>query len=153
MKKETDPIRLQLDALMELIRTRQVAIEAMQKTMTARIEEITAECKPAIEAAVANVECLAADLVGLMKLHKAALFGERDRVDLQNGALLRQVQRKVKRIKKMLARLKETGHTEAIKTVESVDWDQIEKWEDGILKELGTKRVPKEIFAYEVKGV
>ena len=152
MKKEIDPIRKQLNGLLAEIGSKQNAIALMEKCMAAEIEKAAARFAPYIKTAQEDLKAIEAELVGLAKLHKAALFAGTDRVDLKMGAVLRQVARKVKRIKGMLARLKATGHAEAIKVVESVDWDQIEKWSDEILKDLGTKRVPKESFEYEVKG-
>ncbi|MBI5580808.1 MAG: host-nuclease inhibitor Gam family protein [Deltaproteobacteria bacterium] len=151
MKKEIDPVRRQLDALLALIRTKQAAIEAIKQEMTARIEAITAEYKPGIEAAGEDLKAIEAELIGLARFNKATLFAGTDRVDVRNGAVLRQVARRVKRIKGMLAKLKAAGREEAIRRIESVDWDEVEKWSEEILKGLGTRRVPKEIFAYEVK--
>lgn len=153
MKKETDPIRKQLDELLARLRARQAEIAAVHKEMSTEIDAVTAKYNHLLEAKLAIMQADETELIALAKYHKATLFAATDRVDVANGAVLRQVARKVKRIKGMLAKLKTAGHDEAIKTVESVDWDTIEKWSDDILKELGTKRVPKEIFAYEVKGV
>lgn len=152
MKKETDPIRKQLNVLLAEIAAKQNAIAIMEKCLADAIDRVAKQWDPEIQKAEQDLKAIETELIGLAKYNKATLFADTDRVDVRNGAVLRQVAKKVKRIKKMLARLKATGHVEAIKTVESVDWDLVEKWDDDILKELGTKRVPKESFEYEVKG-
>lgn len=86
----------------------------------------------------------------LAKRHRDRFFKDRDRVDLAHGALLHSVERRVKRIKRMLKKLKENGLTSAIRVAESVNWDEVEKWPDDILALLGTERVKKERFEFEL---
>jgi small-conductance mechanosensitive channel len=84
------------------------------------------------------------------KKHRVDLFEGRDRIDLSHGALLRKEEERVKQIRGMLERLEEIGATDAIKTVKSADWEVIEGWTDERLIEVGTERVKKETFAYEL---
>jgi hypothetical protein len=83
--------------------------------------------------------------------YQAAIMAGGDRVDLATGSILLKTESRVKRIKKMLEKLKKAGFVDAIKIVESVDWDIIEKWDAGKLGLVGTGKIPKLIFGYEVK--
>ncbi len=120
----------------------------MEREMTRLRESWQARLAPLEE----RQEQMAAALLTLAKEHKEELFrGESCRLDLPHGALLYEVQRRVKRVRGLLDRLKEQGFLEAIKVAESVDWDRLEAWPEERLRQVGTKRVVKEVFGYEVK--
>jgi phage host-nuclease inhibitor protein Gam len=153
MKKEADTAKRQLDGLLAGIGDFKASIASLQKTMSDEIERVVTKHKPTIQRQEEELKLLEEELYGLAKFNKADLFADTDRLDLTHGAVLRQVQRKVKRIKGMLERLKTMGRVEAVKVVESVDWDQVEKYPDTLLEALGTKRVPKEVYSYETKTV
>jgi hypothetical protein len=83
------------------------------------------------------------------------VFDGEERVDLKHGALLFAIEERVKKLKDtqtMLENLKRYGFRDAIKTVESVDWDKMENWPVEKLVMVGTKRARKEVFGYEIKG-
>lgn len=147
-----DPLLTQIDGLLVEIAGKESAVKNLEASMAAAVARATAGFAPHLSQAKEDLKAIEAELVGLAKHHKAALFEKRDRVDLPHGALIRQVQRRVKRIKGMLDRLKAARLPEAIKVSESVDWDTIEKWDAALLAKLGTKRVPKELFSYETAG-
>jgi len=86
----------------------------------------------------------------LVKRNQAVIFDGNDRVDLSHGALLRSIEERVRRARGVLERLEALGMTGAVKVVKSVDWDQLEKWPDARLMEVGTERVRKEVFSYDV---
>jgi hypothetical protein len=85
------------------------------------------------------------------KQHQVLLFDGRDRVDLPHGALLHSWQESVKRGRGVLAELKAQGFDDAVKVVETVKWEVLEDWPEEKLVSVGTERVRKETFAYEVK--
>ena len=151
MKKETDPIRKQLDGLLAEIGAKKNAIAFMTGAMEAAIARAAAEFEPEIKRAQDDLNGIEAELVGLAKYNKATLFSDTDRVDLRNGALLRQIQRRVVKIKSMLANLKAAGMLALIKVSESPDWDSIERLPEEELKRLGARRQAKESFAYELR--
>jgi hypothetical protein len=63
------------------------------------------------------------------------------------------VEKRVKQVKGMLARLKSLGLSHAVRVAkEAVDWDVVDKFNDATLARLGTERKEKERFAYELKG-
>ncbi len=91
-------------------------------------------------------------LVKLVKKHRAEIVGEGDRADLPAGAVMCKDVERVKRIKGMLQKLKAAGLKQAIKVAaEYVNWDEVEKFSDDTLKDLGTKRVKKAVVSYELK--
>jgi hypothetical protein len=147
-----DPLRKQIDGLLAEISAKKNAIAFMEKSLQAELDRVAAQWDPGINAQEGELKAIEAELVGMLKFNKAKLFDGVDRVDFKNGAVLRQVSRPVKRVKKFLQRLKAAGKEFMIKTVESVDWDQVEKLGDEELHALGTKRVPKEEFSYDLKG-
>ncbi len=89
----------------------------------------------------------------IMKKNLGVIFGGRQgRVDLPSGALLYQVVERVKKARGVLEKLKEQGIKEAIKIAESVDWEKLEEWPEERLLLVGTERVQKEEFDYELKA-
>lgn len=78
--------------------------------------------------------------------------GDSDRLELPHGALLYEVQRRVKRARGVLERLEAAGFLEAVKVAKSVDWDALEAWPEERLIYVGTERIKKEVYAYELKG-
>lgn len=147
-----DDARTQADALLARIAAAAASIGRMEEAVAAEIERVR-------QAYAGRIHTLREQLAGDEKALKALARGSRgelfqanvERVDLPHGALLLRIERRVKRIKGMLARLEAAGETAAVKVAKSVDWDVIEKWEDGRLARLGTERIDKERFAYETK--
>lgn len=90
-------------------------------------------------------------LVAFAKAHMPEIFGEADRCDVPNGAVIRQIVTWVVKARKVTPEaLEEAGYAEAVKIAKSVDWDQIEKWPDEKLIAVGTERKSKEEFSWEV---
>lgn len=92
-------------------------------------------------------------LLALEKRHRAVFFeGDSCKVDLPHGALIYNLSRYVKRARAVTPeRLEELGFPEGVKVVKSVDWDILSGWPDTRLLLVGTARVAKEEFGYEVK--
>ena len=98
------------------------------------------------------VEGLNKDLVALMKKNSEAIFEGEERVELGHGSLLFTIEERVVKARGVLEKLKEQKFTGAIKVVESVDWDALEKWPVERLVLVGTKRKREEIFSWELKA-
>ena len=117
------------------------AMEAVKQNFADRIANV----KDAVAYLESKLEMFA-------KNNKSVLFAQADtRLELQNGALIYTIEKRVKRIRDMLARLEESRRHELIKIAKSVDWDSVEKLSDAELAALGTRRQSKEHFAYEIK--
>lgn len=134
----------------------------MKKNLTDMAEKEIARIRedfgPGIDDLATKIKSREKTLIILAKRHKNILFCLLEaeaqpvevRIDLEHGALIYSVEKKVKQIKGMLYKLKLKGFKNGIKRSESVDWDMIEKWSDSTLAELGTARQKKERFAYEI---
>jgi phage host-nuclease inhibitor protein Gam len=139
------------ELLLEGISKNQAALENLKSEMDALIKPVIDRYGKGIEALAARI---AADETALEKFvikHQAAIMAGGDRVDLATGSLLLKSESRVKHIRGMLEKLKEYGFVDAIKTVESVDWDIIEKWDSGKLGLVGTGKKDKLIFGYEIR--
>ena len=106
--------------------------------------------EPEIKLLQNNIQQMEKRLKEICKKQKPVLFAETDRVELKNGAILYHAKWKVRRARAVLKKLKELGLTEAIKVTESVRWDVLEKWSDEKLFIVGTEKVLKEDFTYEL---
>lgn len=123
-------------------------LTAAMEAEVARLREVWVQRLAPLEQAKKRLED---EVLGLAKRHREELFpGPSWRVELRHGALLYEVERRVKRAKGMLEKLKEAGFLEAIRVAESVDWDRLESWPEERLRLVGTARVTKERYAYEV---
>lgn len=128
------------------ITAHQLVVASLEK----ELEIVRKKFAPTIEQLETEIKTLDGEALAFAKLHAAVLFGDRDRVDLKNGAYLHATTKPVKRVRTMLETLKEQGKDEAIQIIEKVNWDVVETWTDEQLVEVGTERVPKESFAYEL---
>jgi len=146
-----DEIKKQADELLEEIGEWEGRLAVVETEIAIEIKEITTSYQDDLDRLKAFIKARDRQLRRLIKKHKAELFaGKDERLDLEHGALLYSVEKRVKRVKGMLARLKNHRATEAIKIAESVNWDELEKWPDEKLIKVGTERIEKERFAYEV---
>lgn len=144
-------IRQEADDLMVEIGSLGTMLDNLEGMAEANMKKIRDEFSPQLEDLKKKISSREKALMSLAKRHKQKLFEDRDRIDLEHGALLFSEEKKVKRIKGFLARLEVWGQgQEAIKTIKSVDWDVVEKWAESDLAELGTARVKKEVYAYEL---
>ena len=142
--EEADDILLNLRSLEQrlsgIVIDASSEIELIKERHQAKISEIEKDIKTREK-----------ELKRLAGSRRAELFGKRDRIDLENGALMFAITRRVKKAKGMLERLKEYGYgAPAVKVAESVNWDELEKWPDDQLKQVGTERIVKEEFNYEL---
>jgi len=131
-----------------------VEVAREEVRIAARIAIVVDELKPGLEALKEGLVEHEKALERLAKAERKDLFGDRDRVDLKAGAVLLSDAKRVRKARCVLAKLKGLGldDDETVKRVEAVNWDALEKWTDEQLKKVGTKRVKKTVFGYELKG-
>lgn len=150
MAEHMEEIKQGLDDLLVEIGS----LTTMRTQLEAMAEERMRKVREEFEGQIMDLKTKVASrekaLLSLAKRHKKSLFETRDRIDLEHGALISSVEEKVKRIKGMLQILKSAGQEHAIKVAESVDWDVIETWPGEVLAALGTERVKKDVYAYEL---
>lgn len=99
-----------------------------------------------------RAERLHKQILSQAKKRRDQLFDGKDLVDLPHGILLHQVKEQVKKAAAVLAKLEEYGLEEGLHREVSVNWEVLESWPDEKLLMVGTERVRKELFAYELKG-
>ncbi len=144
--------RDEADRLLLNIALNQALMNRAQRLATEEIEQVKRRHADYIARMAANVATCEKDLERLVKTHKAAILAGRDRADLASGSVMLKLQRRVRQVKGMLGRLKAAGLTSAVRVAkEVVDWDRVEKFNDATLARLGTARVEKEHFSYELK--
>ncbi len=160
-----EEIKKQADDLLEEIGVWGSRLAAVETEIAIEIEEITSRHWDDLEKLKAFIKARDSQLRRLIKKHKKGLFTDPAlaaagpvetvtdvRLNLEHGALLYSKNKLVKKAKGMLARLLKNKERAAIKVVESVNWDELEKWPDEKLKHFGTERIEKELFAYEVNS-
>jgi len=127
-------------------------IARIEAAIAAEVAKVTKPYESRLSGCHDKFRATEIELRKVLKQNKAFVFDKRDRIDLDHGAVLRQVSRRVKRVRGMLENLKARGLTDAIRVVESVKWDELEKWPEATLQGLGTERKEKESYGYELKG-
>lgn len=89
----------------------------------------------------------------LLSSKRSLIFDKGDFVHLKNGSVWYRIRSLVKRARGVtVLLLEELGYVDGIKIEKSVNWDEIEKWSDERLTAIGTERVTKEEFGYDLRG-
>ncbi len=118
----------------------EAAMQAVRDTFASRLAPLRAKLK-------LNEEWL----TYTMRSNKRFLFSGTDVVDLVHGSLVRTEADKVIIPRDALKKCKSLGLEDAIKIVESIDREAVEKWPDARLTLIGAVRKPKEEFKYSLK--
>lgn len=130
----------------------QRAAAGLEREMEEELTRLREQWRARLQPLVARQTDLDQRIKELAKAHKEEFFtGESARLDLKHGALLYELRRRVKRARGVLERLEAEGYLEAIKIAKSVDWERLETWPEERLWLVGTERVAREYFGYEVR--
>jgi phage host-nuclease inhibitor protein Gam len=164
MAKTLTPSQSQAEALaVELlqVRSRLAGLQAEAAQDLARTKELYAG-----RLGYLKVQAVSLDkkLKALAKRHKAELFtGPGSQVSLPHVVLTFDVETHVKKVAGVLEALEELallelvgapgyeGFAEAIRTEKNVRWEILEKWGEARLLLVGTERLEKEVFSYELQ--
>jgi len=144
-------IRTEVDGLLREIGQLQKGLADVNADAERDMAAVRERYAPSAAVFDRQIKALEARLKKLVRAQKAPLMGGADRVDLPNGAVLFAVERRVKRVKGMLERLKRRGFDFCIRTAESVNWAAVEELSDDALEGLGTEWVDRERFSYEIR--
>ena len=153
--KYASPAHQRADELLGKVRDAAQDLFVEQGRANAALESLAATWRERLKPLQERLAILNLDLRALEKQERLAFFGESEdcRVDLPQGALIFQMSRHVKKVKSLTwEALEEAGFPEAVRVVKSVDWDLLETWPEEKLIMVGTERVKKENYSYEVKG-
>ena len=146
----SDP-KKDVDRILRDIAINKGLLQACQDRAAADIQKINQRYAPEIRRLTQIVAAGEKKLERLVKKNRSTILNGEDRADLTNGSVMLKTERRVKQIKGMLKKLKEAGLTAAIKVArEVVDWDCVQKFNDATLERLGTKRIEKDLFSYEL---
>lgn len=142
-----------VDQILMNIRINKGMLERAAITANAEMDAIKKRYVIQMDEWAQNIARLEKELERLVVAENKVIMAGADRADFSHGSVMLKVERRVKQIKGMLEKLKAAGIREAVKVVkESVDWDVVEKLPDATLAELGTERVQKNHFNYELAG-
>lgn len=146
-------VHRQADALLAELANAKIALAASEAQATREMRQTQDDWQQVLTPLKERVQLLDKQVLSLAKKHRVTLFDGADRVDLPHGALLHTWQESVKKARGVLENLKALGLAEAVKVVESVNWDIMADWPEDRLIAVGTERVRKEIFAYELRDL
>jgi len=152
-KKYASPAHQWADELLGQLKTAAAELSREQGQANIAVESLAATWRERLKPLQERLAILDQDLKALEKAERQAFFGasESCRVDLPQGALVFQLSRHIKKAKGVLAELERLGLEEGLKRVVTVDWDALEAWPEEKLIMVGTERVKKENYSYEVK--
>ena len=122
-----------------------------QSRAEAQIKWINETYGPQIQTLAGTVENLDKEILARMKANDKLIFGDGDKISIVEGTLFRAPGTKITIPRGALEKIKELGLLEAIKTVESVKRDVVEKWPAEQLAAIGAKSKPHTEYKYEVK--
>lgn len=115
-------------------------IKAVKEKWTAKVQ--------AVKRALSETE---EKLEKLLRKHRGFFFADGDYRQLEGGAVYVRIVKAVKKARGVTVELlKALGYTDGVKVEESVNWSEIEKWTDEKLTAIGTERVEKEEFGYDL---
>ena len=151
MGRPADP-REQIETGLADLREKRRLLATAQEIYTAELSSLHAAWQPKIEAIRSEAEAAEKALAKIVKKNSERLFPSgADRADFDSGTIWHKVAWPVKRIKGMLGRLQNANMDSAIKVSESVIWDEVERMDAKTLAALGTERIKKESFEFEIK--
>jgi len=145
---------LRADVLLRHLAGAKAALARAESDQAAEVMAVRRKHAAGIDPLAERVALLERNLRNLMKDNRIILFGEAEdvRVDYEHGALFYKVSRPVKRVKKFWEKLLAAGRHDLLgqPPPPPVKWDKIEELPDDELAALGTERVRKEEFGFEV---
>jgi len=152
-KKRSDPgARERAEQLLSEVAEITGRIRAVEDNVQQQIAAVTAKYADALATERSRLKSLEKEIRQISKKNKKLFFrGESDRLQLVSGALLYSVTNRVKRIRGAVAKIEAAGIDHVIKIAKSVNWDAVEDLDDGALERIGTCRVKKEVYEYEIK--
>ncbi|KAA0257196.1 hypothetical protein FHQ18_11570 [Deferribacter autotrophicus] len=151
LKEKNSEVLAEIDSKLAKIRELKIQAETIKAESDNEMKKIKAKYSKKLQVVKSEIDRLDKEIKGLMKRKRAEIFAGGDTAELQNGKLyfmVRQVVRKARNVTVSL--LKSLGYADGIRIEEYVDWSKIEKWPDERLAAIGTERMEKEEFKYEL---
>lgn len=148
-----DQVVSALDDLLAEASRLTVELRDMEAELERRLAEVRAEYGRSIDWWKTELGRIDKAIKKLAKQNDGVLFPAEEAeswVRLRNGTLIRTIEERVKRARGVLERLEALGKVEAIKVAKSVDWSKLEAWPDEDLAVVGTERVVRVRYGYDV---
>ena len=139
-----------IDDLLAQIREMRGELVDLQQEAQAEIDRVTSRYGDRIAGIKSSLQNAERKLQTAVTRHRDEVFNGRDRVDLNNGAVMLAIEARVRRARGVLERLEAIGDTTAIRIAKCVDWDVIDQWTDERLIEIGTDRRRRQVVTYEL---
>ena len=150
------PEQRSADTYLELISRAEAEVEVVKAEMKAEYEAVSEKYREKLGGANARLESLKNTLISFGLANRTSIFGGRDRVDLDHGALLWKTIERIhqgRQVKAELLKLEALGVAPLpLKHAVSVDWDGLQSWTDDDLAGIGTHRDRFEVVEYELFG-
>ncbi|MEO0258981.1 MAG: host-nuclease inhibitor Gam family protein [candidate division WOR-3 bacterium] len=144
--EEVESILFDIDNLQDELAVQKKAYEEDMRIVKDRYQKSLEHIKQEIEKKEKALKTL-------LKNKQSIIFSDGEVVHLRNGSVWHRVVSAVKKARQVTVELLEQlGYLEGIKIVKSVNWDVISKWSDEKLAVIGTERVEKEEFGYDLVG-
>ena len=126
-------------------------------TMNEQIDALKKDAEAKAAPMQARLSAMESGLLAFAEYNKADLFQDKRSCELDFGLLgyrkSSEIRPKAKHTLAMiLGRLKELGFTQAIRSKEEVNKDELHTWPDERLDLVGARRVEKDTFWYETKA-
>ncbi len=145
-----DEIKKQVERFLAELKINKQMLNDIESQYKEEVEPIKNKYYKHIESIKNDIRQIEESLQKFALKNKYELF-KGDVAEFDNGRLIYQLTKQVKRVRGMLERLEQLGWTEAIIIEKKVNWDEINKWTDERLIAAGTERIIKENVQYELK--
>ncbi len=155
-KTPVQDVRYVLDELLARAGRLTAQVTSLEREMERRIAQIQAEFTGPMERFRAELSGVDEQIKKIAAEHDAELFPPPEEepeswVRLRYGTIIRSIERRVKRARGVLQKLEALGHMDAVKIAKSVDWAKLESWPDEDLEAVGTERVVRTVYGYNLK--
>jgi len=132
------------------------SIEASEADLNQSIAELKAETEAHCEPKIKRKKALETSLMAYAEYNKNELFKDKRSVELLYGFFGYRKSSVLKPISKttwamVMGKLKQLGQTNAIRTKQTVDKDELATWPTERLETIDVKRTEKDTFWYETK--
>lgn len=129
-------------------------LDKIESDLNAAIEKLKEDAKAEAAPIIEQIKALEGGMQAFAELKKDTFDKKRSKALVHGTVGFRKSSELKPKPKKtwamVLERLKELGHDDAIRKVESVDKEELKKWTDEKLATVLVRRVPKDDFWYEI---
>lgn len=146
----------QADAVMRELAEINRTIQKAQDDLNKVIAEEKAVCESYCALKIKRKKALETSLQAYAEYNKDELFASKRSLELLYGFFGYRKSSVLKPASKVtwamvLGKLKEMGHSKAVRTKQTVDKDELATWPDERLETIDVKRIEKDTFWYETK--